>query len=948
MTKVRSIAVTALATIWLVTLGSLADAGTFSVKQCFGSGQSDFQGTYGAINGSQRFEDVNGCVPNGSGKIGIYQDRGGAKLTYGDGGQFRWDAPAGTTVTGTRFTARLKDANGIEAQLGGFNGSTVSDLDGGVAHDGVERASTWSTTTNPQSMILARLVCHAISGCENQSTSVKAFIEVTDAEFTVRDNAAPAIGVSGDLWNWAGDPTFHRGSASVTVGGVDEGSGVAAAWAEINGLRVDFTAPTCPGDKGAYSTRFTPCPLVYFGSRNFDTTSAPFQEGPNQVRFCVRDYAGFEAAASKTCSAIRTLRVDNEAPAAPVNLRSDQGTGWQPENGFTLRWGTPSGQVSPIVGATYRLFKAGSGEMVAAQYVGRTGIESIGPFQVPEVGEYRAVVTLFDGGSNIGEGAETTLRFDDRPPGDVSPLPPGGWISRDELPLAQEIEKAEAGGPSGVSGYALSVSASGPTSPCDTVVCLAPEITLSGGPDVRTGSIGGLAEGSHWISAAAVSGAHRSSLEPGSTVVRVDRTPPTSTISGIPNEWVNHPVTLSVQATDQLSGMLPEAGDDGEPETVIDADNYATYRSPGAVATFAVATEGVNRIKYWAEDLAGNANDGRPGPDGDVHPTPGQAVVRIDTTPPDVSLDPNRDPEEPEVVRVFAEDTDSGVVAVSLGIRPAGSNLEFARLPTSGGDGEFRARVPSDDLPKGSYELNAVATDRAGNAITENETAAGEPVILNLPLKQSTEVSASVGNGKSYLRARYGTRPFVEGRLASAGAALDNRELRIVETFVAGSSRGSVIREVRTDGAGRFRLRLTPGPSRSVTAVFDGTPKLSRAASSLLRVSVRGGINFKVKPGKLFNGGVVRMRGSVGFRGALPPSRGKLVAIQYLDPSRGKWRPVEVLRTNRFGKFRYAYRFRTISSAQRIMFRASVLQEAGWPYLPSTSKARSVIVYPKD
>ncbi|HNH85512.1 MAG TPA: hypothetical protein PLE93_00290, partial [Solirubrobacterales bacterium] len=63
---------------------------------------------------------------------------------------------------------------------------------------------------------------------------------------------------------------------------------------------------------------------------------------------------------------------------------------------------------------------------------------------------------------------------------------------------------------------------------------------------------------------------------------------------------------------------------------------------------------------------------------------------------------------------------------------------------------------------------------------------------------------------------------------------------------------------------------------------------------------------------------------------------------------RSKWRPVEVLRTNRRGLFRYRYRFRTITSAQRILFRASALPEAGWPYLPSTTKPKSVIVYPKD
>ncbi len=90
------------------------------------------------------------------------------------------------------------------------------------------------------------------------------------------------------------------------------------------------------------------------------------------------------------------------------------------------------------------------------------------------------------------------------------------------------------------------------------------------------------------------------------------------------------------------------------------------------------------------------------------------------------------------------------------------------------------------------------------------------------------------------------------------------------------------------------------------------------------------------------------MVGSVKGPGALPPARGKLVAIQYFDPSRSRWRPVEVLRARRSGSFRYEYRFRTISYAQRIIFRAVSLPEAGWPFEPSTSKPQSVIVYPRE
>lgn len=924
------------------------NAGNFTMKQCFGSLHNDFQGSYATVNSSNRYDVVNGCNLAGAGKLGIYQDRSGFDLTYGEGGFFRWDAPDGTSVIATRFTARLKDANGIEAGIRGFDGTNITDLDGGVAHDGDQRQSSWSDASKPQKVVSARVVCEAVPKCANQPASPKAFMEVTDVEFTVRDSVAPQVTASGGLWEWGGDTAHHRSSASIRVDASDHGSGVAAVWTEVNGLRVDFTAPSCPGDKGSYSSRFTPCPLTYAQTRTFNTAVAPFQEGANLVRVCVRDYAASESTASKTCSAIRTVMVDNQPSIPPLDLRSDEGTGWQPENGFTLRWTVPGGQKAPIVGAFLSIQDLDSGSQVAGSYWSGTGIETIESVEVPEVGAYRAVVSLLDGAFNVGQSTGTVIRFDDRPPGDVSPMPPSGWISKDELPLNQEIERAEAGGPSGVSGYALSVSDQGPSEPCGSGICLAPEITLSGGADLRTGSIGGLTEGDHWISASAVSGARRSSLEPGSTVVRVDRTPPTTTISGVPNDWVNHPVSVTVQASDELSGMQPKAGDDGNPGTVIDADNYAPYVSPGPIATFAVATEGVNRIRYWAEDLAGNTHDGQAGPDGELHPNPGQAVVRIDMTPPEASFRTSRDPEDPEVVSLLVEDADSGVKSASIGIRRAGTGNAFSTLPTNGSEGQFRARIPSDELAAGAYELNARVSDRAGNQTVVNSAVGGTPMIVNLPLKQKVDLTAVLGGGGTSHRAAYGTNQFIEGRLTSGGIPLTNQTLRIVEKFVAGSSSEERSTEVTTDGDGRYRLRLAKGPSRTVEASFEGTRKLARAAGPALSLAVKGRIRLKIKPRKLFNGGVVRMKGAVGFAGALPPARGKLVAIQFFDPTRRKWRPVEVLRTNRTGRFSYRYRFRTISSAQKIIFRANALPEAGWPYLPSTSKPRSVIVYPKD
>lgn len=924
-------------------------AGYYTVTQCEGAQHRDSSANYMSVNSLNPPVDVvAGCVPGGAGKLGLYQDRSDRRFSPGEGAQFIWLAPEQTRISMTSINAKLKDANGISAELIGFDGTTIVDVDQGVPHDGQARTSNWMNHSLPQTMVVARLVCHTSGSCGNNGSSTKAFMELTDARFQVQDLSAPTVNVSGELWNWGIDWAYHRGTAGITLQASDLGSGVADAWLEVNGLKVSFPAPSCPGDQGSFSTRFTPCETSLGRSLAIDSARAPFQEGVNYLRVCASDYSDVPASANRTCSETRGVVIDNQAPLPPVGLHSLQGSDWQAENGFSLRWSIPAGQVSPVIGAIYQLVDLETGEPRAYGYVAETNLEGIGPIEVPGAGAYRMRVAFLDSAGNWGEAAETIVRFDNRPPGNVEPEPASGWLSKDELPLQQEVSRADAGGPSGISGYAIAVSEDTPVPPCRSGICEQPEITLAGGSESRRSSIGGLNEGDYWVTAAAVSGARKSSLEPGSTIVQVDKTPPESSISGIPATWVNHPVTVTVSATDQLSGMSRVAGDDGVPATFIEADGYATYESPGHDATFSIATEGVTRVRYWAEDLAGNANDGRAAPDGEIHPRPSQASVRIDTAPPKAEFLRQSDPRDPELVVVRVSDLDSGVASVGVEMRQIGSGSEFTLLPTSGQEGQFTARIPSDELPAGSYELRARVVDRAGNEVLRDRTTTGEPMNLNLPLKQSSSLSAVFRESRASIRTGYESREYVEGRLSVNEMAMPNQLLTITETFDHGSRSAGRITEIHSDGDGRYRVRLGAGPGRKVQVSFGGSSQFTRAKSPALSLAVKGRVRLRLKPGVVVNGGVAKMRGSVGFRGALPPARGKLVAIQYFDPSRHKWRPVEVIRTTSKGTFKYRYRFRTITSPQKILFRAAALPEAGWPYLPAMSRPRPVIVYPKN
>jgi hypothetical protein len=929
-----------------------ADAGDYTLKQCLGAEFRGFSGEYFNINTLDRVDNVVGCQPGQPTRLSIAQDRSGRPVQGFGGGQFLWSPDPSIRITGTTFSARLKDVDGMRAQLIGprsAGGQTM--LDEGLPHDGQVRTMRWSGD-NPSlapALVVARLICVWVDGCENNPDTAKAYLEIYDMEIQSRDFMMPELEVSGPAWE--GRPgDWIRGGVAFRTSSADRGSGVSAVEARVNGLTVDLPAVSCPDDRGSYVTAFSPCPAAVERAGTLDTSHTPFRDGDNSLSFCVSDFAIPSESGNRRCTVQRTLLVDNSAPLAPSGLAVEGGSDWRASNGFELSWQTPSGQDSPIVSAEYRVVDINSGLQVEEGSVQGEGLTSIGPIEVPAPGEFRVEVRLRDQAGNLGAPADAVIRFDDSPPGDVGPEQPGGWISDDELPLEQPIERAVAGGPSGIEGYAIAVDSSGPSRPCATDVCSPAELALSSGPDSRTVRISNLTEGNHWVSAVAASGARLSSRRPGSTLLKVDRTDPETSVSGIPDGWVNQPVTVTAEASDALSGMDAEPGtDDGEPMVVIAAEGHSPFESPGHRSSFTLAAEGISTVRYWAMDLAGNVNDGRIGPDGVRHDSPESTSVRIDMTPPEMSFLAG-DPDQPELVAVDVSDSLSGVQSARVELRRLGQGGPFIPLRSRLADGLLQARVPSDDLPAGTYEVRASAIDRAGNSAASVSREDGSAMILNLPLKRPVTVSLrspSRGTGTKSLTLAYGQRPRLAGRVSRpGGTGIPGARLILEQRFEAGSRVGLTTSSIRADGTGRFAVSLKPGPGRLVRVLYRGSDLDTRAASRRLAISFRDRTTLNLSPGVLRNGSLATMRGVVKGRAAIQPAGGKLVAIEFYDPGRRRWRPVEVLRADRRGRFRYSYRFRTITSAQRILFRAASLPEAGWPYRPSTSKPKSVIVYP--
>jgi len=935
----------------LMMLGPVDDsyAGDYSVKQCAGSMFQDFFGRY-SLMGSDHVDVVSGCEGSSTGKVGVYQDRSGTRTSTGSGGQFLWLAPTGVQVFGTVATARLNDANDMKASLVGFSdhGSEIF-LDEGRVHDGESRAMRWTNRAAPRNLISVRLYCFRADGCANNAGGPKAYFELSDIEFKSSDVLPPEVQAAGTLQGLGESWAWHRGEVNFLVNATDEGSGVTRSFLLVNGLELGLDEVDCPGDFSTYVTSFTPCPLQVgrFGVAN--TGQAPFQEGVNLFQFCAEDYAAASSEANRTCTPIRFAFVDNVAPGSPEQLVTTGGSGWRSQNGFEMSWTNPAGQSSPIAAAQYRVIDNADGTEVESGTVQLGDSPRLGPLDMPQAGEFRVEVRLKDSAGNLGSPSSTTVRFDDGRPGDVAPEELAGWVSEDELPLSQVIERAESGGPSGVAGYAVTVSDSSPLLPCPGGQCLPVDLSLSAGPDTRSMTINHLSEGDHWISAVASSGAGLASATPGSTMARVDKTEPSTTLSGIPQGWSKDPVTVTAVASDDGSGMVARPGmDDGFPVTVIRAGDNPAFVSPGPSATFTIADQGITRVDYWARDLAGNVNDGAITSDGDSHQRPGEAIVKIDRRPPSVEVEILSDPDDPELVKARVHDADSGVGTGSISYRRAGGDLDFIDLETRRDGSTMIAHVPSDNLPAGSYEVQATAVDLAGNEATSTE--AGQVYQLDLPLKKATQVSlgfAGKATGMQTIKVKQGRSVRVGGNVTGHdGTGLAGMKLVVEQRFEKGSKAETGSDTVETGPSGKFTALLKPGPSRKVNVRFAGNRSQQPSISRELQTVSRDRITYRVTPGVLRNGGTVRMTGKVIGKGAARPKRGKLVAIQYFDPARSRWRPVEVLRCNRRGRFSYSYRFRTISYTQKILFRAVSLPEAGWPFKPSTSKRRSVIVYP--
>ncbi len=631
------------------------------------------------------------------------------------------------------------------------------------------------------------------------------------------------------------------------------------------------------------------------------------------------------------------------SPPQPVDLRvAGDEDAWHAEPRFRLVWTNPPGGGAALAATHYRV-RDPFGTPIRESELGWVTSE-IGLPAVPDVpGVYSAEVWLEDEAGEEGPAATAQLRFDDTRPASIEPEPVPGWIGRTAFPLRVRLGHPPGPAPmSGIGGYAVAIDAKPGGAPCAAADrCSDAETTLRGGVGDDELAIPALPEGTSYLHAVAVSGSGMKSPAGGQAVLRVDTTDPVTQLAGAPAGWTNRTAWLTASAADGGSGM-EVVGYGPPPFTAIRVDGGAPAIELGGSATTGVIDEGAHLVAYYARDAAGNVDDGAQS-NGIANRAPRTAWVRIDRTAPDVAFTNSQDPRDADLMRVRIADPLSGPDPRRgrIGIRRSGSGDSFEPLPPAPpADGELRARWDSDAYPAGEYEFQATGYDAAGNAATTTRRGNGAPMVLSNPLKAATALVARLSGQPSRRIVPYGRGIRLSGRLTTGiRSPLGAMPVRIVERFAAGPGPAVRVSTVKTEPGGNYAIRLDPGPSREIAAIFPGSPTLSRSASDSLRLGVRGAVRLQTSSGVADVGGApLVFRGRVEAPpGAIPPG-GKAVQLQFRLPGL-PWAEFRTIQTSGSGRFHYAYRFSDDDSrGVRFQFRAYAPAQDGWPYEPGGSR----------
>jgi hypothetical protein len=258
---------------------------------------------------------------------------------------------------------------------------------------------------------------------------------------------------------------------------------------------------------------------------------------------------------------------------------------------------------------------------------------------------------------------------------------------------------------------------------------------------------------------------------------------------------------------------------------------------------------------------------------------------------------------------------------------PGGSNGTGTSAPGGSSGGTTSA-------PGGS---NGTGTSAPGGSSAANGAPA--PMAPPPPLPACTTATVTIFGTATQLTRSYDHSGFtLSGRLTATsdrgtagGAVLD-----LVQTVTrAGVSQRTTVGTVRTAPDGSFRVKVAPGPTRTVQVVAQNCG----AVGPVLSERVRGALRAKANRRRVHNKQLARFHGRVlgGYLG-----RGLPLELQVRVGA--SWKDVKAVTSNSRGEYRVSYRF--LRTYVRYTYRFRVVTRAGsaWPYMAARSRQVKVRV----
>src|SRR4051812_33300415 len=549
MTAAKKFLLAALATVAL--LPATARGAQYTVHAC---GDGNNHSFFGATNDS-RMAARSLCAADADGHrlgVAVLAGVGQGQVPVFANATQSFLAPPNTTIAHVHFKADARTANGdwaaiLQASTDRFD-SSLWNVGGCLPRPGDAAGCKAATPSVAQDYDLpgatgfrSVVACGNFAGCGTFTTGVwpfsRAYYLMHQVDVTLDDPTPPTVAViGGEL----AETAWMHGSGRI-VYDTGDNSGVSRTQLIIDDTVFDHFERPC-------DYTFT-APCGTFNNLTYTLDTSRIGDGPHRVTV-----AAYDATDVNRGTAVRTVLLDNHAPAEPSHPSVDGGEGWHTADDFTVNWSNPA-SAAPITRAHYEICRPGGGVACVSGEQTGNDISHLSGLHVGQPGDYTIRIWLADAAGNVSDAKSSPLhlKFDNVPPAQAQPQHRNGWVNKNDAKrLDQQIDPTGTAPASGIAGYAVTSDGTEPNAVVNVSASAADAY-------VAHTVLADLPEGTTTLKARAISGAGVASREVGSTDLNVDLTPPDLMTGGEPSgeAWSNKPVFLTLGATDPgtLSGM---------------------------------------------------------------------------------------------------------------------------------------------------------------------------------------------------------------------------------------------------------------------------------------------------------------------------------------------------------------------------------------------------------